>query len=122
MQLSDGSFPWFRGMSSNRYITQYIATGIARLQRLGVEAATSETAKQILAKAVDYVDRLMKDDYEYIVKNKNNISQRHIRYTHVINTTIRRTMSDLPLTTNSRQLYDSLLTNATTSGHASTPT
>src|SRR3546814_4937118 len=46
MQLSDGSFPWLRGMSSNRYITQYIATGIDRLQRLGVEAATSETDRK----------------------------------------------------------------------------
>src|SRR3546814_9377613 len=79
MQLSDGSFPWFRGMSSNRYITQYIATGIARLQRLGVEAATSETANQILAKAVDYVDRQMKDDYDYLVKNKMDLSKRHMR-------------------------------------------
>src|SRR3546814_4510283 len=57
--------------------------GSARLQRLGVEAATSETANQILAKAVDYVDRQMKDDYDYLVKNKMDLSKRHMRYTHV---------------------------------------
>src|SRR5690606_3699715 len=64
MQLPEGSFPWFRGMMSDRYITQHIAIGIARLQHLGVEAASSETATGILNKALRYLDRQIKADYD----------------------------------------------------------
>ncbi|MCF8386246.1 MAG: hypothetical protein K9G58_04975 [Bacteroidales bacterium] len=36
MQLSSGAWPWFTGMRENRYITQYIITGLAHLNHLGV--------------------------------------------------------------------------------------
>ncbi|MFC3198403.1 alpha-2-macroglobulin [Parapedobacter deserti] len=83
IQRSDGSFPWFRGMMADRYITQYIATGIARLQRLGVETAASETAAAILAKAVDYVDRQIKADHDRLVADQADFSKQHIEYPHV---------------------------------------
>ncbi len=83
MQLPEGSFPWFRGMASNRYITQYIATGIARLQRLGVEAAASETANQILANALGYLDRQIQADYDALLKNKAKLEDQHISYPQI---------------------------------------
>src|SRR5690606_26449131 len=83
MQLSDGSFPWFRGMSSNSYITRYIATGIARLQRLGVETAKSEVANQILERAVGYLDREVKDDYDRLVTNKADLGKQHLNNAQV---------------------------------------
>lgn len=78
MQQSDGSFPWFRGMTSNRYITQYIATGIARLQKLGVAAATSGQAANILSSAVGYLDRELKADYDRLVKNKADLDKQQL--------------------------------------------
>ncbi|MGV3761145.1 alpha-2-macroglobulin family protein [Parapedobacter sp.] len=109
MQLSDGSFPWFRGMSSNRYITQYIATGIARLQQLGVEAAHTEIANEILAQSVDYVDREVKNDHDYLVKNKMDLSKRHLRYTHVQYLYMRSLVPDLPIRSDNRTAYDYFL-------------
>src|SRR5690606_29013435 len=97
MQLSDGSFPWFRGMASNRYITQYIATGIARLQRLGVEAAASETAIHILTQAVDYLDRQVKADYDRLMKDKADLSKQQLGYTQVHYLYMRSLVEKLPI-------------------------
>lgn len=83
IQVSDGSFPWFMGMTSNRYITQYIATGIARLKHLGVEAANSETANRILTRAVNYLDRQLKTDYDELLKSKANLKNQQLGHTHI---------------------------------------
>ena len=34
MQNADGSFPWFKGGPSNRYITQHIILGMGRLKQV----------------------------------------------------------------------------------------
>jgi hypothetical protein len=34
MQLDEGAFPWFKGGPESRSITQYIVTGIGRLNAL----------------------------------------------------------------------------------------
>ncbi|WP_353196429.1 alpha-2-macroglobulin family protein [Parapedobacter defluvii] len=83
MQQPEGSFPWFRGMMSNRYITQYIATGIARLRHLGVEAATSDAATEILTKAMGYLDQQIKRDYDALLKSEAKLADQHISYPQV---------------------------------------
>src|SRR5690606_32687967 len=106
MQLSDGSFPWFRGMTSNRYITQYIATGIARLQQLDVEPAASEAANQLLEKAVAYIDREMKADYDSILKSEADLSNQHSLYPHVHHVNMRSLISNTPMRPENRVAYD----------------
>lgn len=106
MQLTDGSFPWFKGMASNRYITQYIATGIARLQRLGVEAAASETAIHILTQAVDYLDRQMKADHDRLVKDNADLSKQQLGYTQVHYLYMRSLVEKLQIHPESRAAYD----------------
>jgi len=83
MQLPEGGFSWFKGMRSDRYITQYIITGIARLQHLGVPAASDKTAGRILEKALPFLDRKIKEDYENLVKNKADLSQQNIGYSQI---------------------------------------
>ncbi len=39
MQSADGGFPWFKGGPNDRYITQYILTGIGRLEKIGAMPA-----------------------------------------------------------------------------------
>ena len=114
MQLSDGSFPWFRGMSSNRYITQYIATGVARLQRLGVEAAASETANGVLAKAVDYLDRQVKADHDRLLKDEADLGKQHLGYTHVHYLYMRSLLENLPVHPEIHEAYDFYLGQAAT--------
>lgn len=106
MQLPEGSFPWFRGMMSNRYITQYIATGIARLRHLGIEAATSEAATGILAKAMGYLDQQIKDDYNALLKNKANLADQHISYPQVQYLYLRSFIDDPAIPKESQTAYN----------------
>lgn len=83
MQLGEGGFPWFKGMRSDRYITQYILTGIARLQRLGVKSAGKSDAARIVENALPYLDKKLKEDYDELVKHKVKLDQQNISYTQI---------------------------------------
>ncbi|WP_353185657.1 hypothetical protein, partial [Parapedobacter lycopersici] len=114
MQLADGSFPWFRGMMSNRYITQHIATGIARLQKLGVAGANTETANEILARAVDYLDRQINADYNQLITDKADLKKQHIGNTQVQYLYLRSLTGNLPVPDEYQTAYRYYLTQAGT--------
>ncbi|HTO16955.1 MAG TPA: alpha-2-macroglobulin family protein [Edaphocola sp.] len=94
LQNSDGSFSWFPGMNGNRYITQYILTGIAKLQSLHVTAAQKSEIKKIQEQGLTYLDQSILKDYRSIKKEniaKNNLSSYQIQYLYMrsfINTPI----------------------------------
>jgi hypothetical protein len=74
MQSSIGGFVWFKGGPDDRYITQYIITGIGHLRKLkGIAAGQEDKLKQILATAIPYLDKKIKDDYDNLIKNKVNL-------------------------------------------------
>jgi uncharacterized protein YfaS (alpha-2-macroglobulin family) len=88
LQTSNGGFAWFKGMRDNRFITQYIITGIARLQKLGVaNASQNDKIQTIINKALPYLDARMREDYAYLLKrgllNKQNIGQQQIQYLYM---------------------------------------
>lgn len=65
MQSADGSFPWFKGGAPDRYITQYIVTGIGHLQKLqAIPAELTDKANAIVKAAMPYLDGQLKKDYE----------------------------------------------------------
>jgi hypothetical protein len=69
MQSSDGGFPWFKGGPDDRYITQYILTGIGRLEKLGaMPDGFVEKAKPLVDAAIHYADQEVKQDYERLKK------------------------------------------------------
>lgn len=79
MQLSNGAFGWFNGMYADRYTTQYIVTGIGRLQQLGATASQKDM-QEIASKALPYLDEEMKRGYDELVRNKAKMDERHISY------------------------------------------
>jgi len=89
MQLPDGGFAWFKGGYADRYITQYILTGIGRLQQLNaVPQANSKALNTLVSKALAYLDKSINADYKQLVKNKatlsaNNLSQTAIQYLYM---------------------------------------
>lgn len=83
MQLGEGGFPWFKGMQSDRYITQYIITGLARLQHLNVNTAFDKDAATIVEKALPYLDHKLKEDYDNLVKYKAKLNEQQISYIQV---------------------------------------
>jgi hypothetical protein len=69
MQSADGGFVWFKGGRDDRYITQYILTGIGRLQQLqAVPAALATKVKEMVSAALPYVDGQVVLDYARAAK------------------------------------------------------
>jgi uncharacterized protein YfaS (alpha-2-macroglobulin family) len=84
MQSSNGGFVWFTGGPDDRYITQYIATGIGHLKKLkGIAAGQDGKLKAILSTAIPYLDRKIKEDYDYLIKYKVNLKQQNVGYTQI---------------------------------------
>lgn len=82
MQLPEGGFPWFKGMQPDRFITQYVITGIGRLQQLDVKDQ-GKHMQQILTKALPYLDRKMKESYDLLIRNKAKLDVQNISATEV---------------------------------------
>ncbi|MBK9465066.1 MAG: alpha-2-macroglobulin [Chitinophagaceae bacterium] len=84
MQSSNGGFVWFTGGPDDRYMTQYIATGIGHLKKLNAFAKGQEDKlKAILLTAIPYLDRKIKEDYDYLIKYKANLKSQNIGYTQI---------------------------------------
>ncbi|GGB04838.1 alpha-2-macroglobulin family protein [Puia dinghuensis] len=65
MQSASGGFPWFKGGVDDRYITQYIITGIGHLQQLkAVPPALAGNMKTIVSAALPWIDAQLKEEYK----------------------------------------------------------
>src|SRR5690606_38929422 len=82
MLLPGGAFPWFKGMHPDRYITQYIATGLVRLQHVGIKDRKG-SMQRILDRTISYLDTRIQEDYNTLVKNKAKLNQQQIGYIQV---------------------------------------
>lgn len=84
MQSSNGGFVWFTGGPDDRYMTQYIVTGIGHLKKLNAIAKGQETKmKAILNTAIPYLDRKIKEDYDNLIKSKTDLKKYTPGYTTI---------------------------------------
>jgi len=89
MQSSNGGFVWFKGGPDDRYITQYIISSIGHLKKLGVlQAGKNSDITKMVAAAIPYLDKKIKDDYDWLVKHKvklsgNNLSGTAVQYLYM---------------------------------------
>jgi uncharacterized protein YfaS (alpha-2-macroglobulin family) len=75
MQSSNGGFVWFKGGPDDRYITQYIITGIGHLRKLNaLNADNYQKLKTLVDKAVVYLDKKIKEDYDNLIRYKTKLS------------------------------------------------
>ena len=92
MQTINGGFVWFKGGPDDRYITQYIITGIGHLKKLN--ALSGNNANQLNAimgianKAIPYLDKKIKEAYDDLLKYKailknDNLSNTAIQYLYM---------------------------------------
>jgi len=68
MQSPNGGFVWFKGMPDDRYITQYILTGIGHLKKLNALPKNNTSLTILIQRAVVYLDKKLKEDYDNLVK------------------------------------------------------
>lgn len=74
MQSPNGGFVWFNGGPEDRYMTQYILSGLGHLKKLGALPASATQLKEIIGNGISYLDQEMKKDYAQVKKIKNKTS------------------------------------------------
>ena len=116
MQMDNGAFPWFKGMHPNRYITQYIATGLARLRHLGVKEKNN-AMQRIIQNALQYLDEAIQKDYDNLVDRKLDLKKQRISYLQVQYLYMRSFLENEKLNTKHQKAYQYYLHQATTYWH-----
>ncbi|MDB5283408.1 MAG: hypothetical protein JWO06_2483, partial [Bacteroidota bacterium] len=85
-QSINGGWPWFKGMPDNRFITQYVITGLGRMDKLGALNINRDyELQQMTLKGVQYLDNRILEDYRELLKEKidlklENVSDIQIQY------------------------------------------
>ncbi len=74
LQAKDGAFPWFKGGPDDRYVTQYILTGLGRLRQMqALPHGMAEKVKSMVTAALDYADKQIKADCDQDFKTTGGI-------------------------------------------------
>lgn len=88
-QLSNGSWAWFPGGRSNRFITQHIVAGFGHLLKLGV-GLPKEKTQDMLEKSLYYLDAEFEKTYKDIAEGnsttdltKNHLSHIQLHYLYL---------------------------------------
>lgn len=105
MQNETGGFPWFKGGRDDCYITQYIVTGIGRLLRKKVISSNKELYT-ILEKAFPYLDRMIREDYDQLIRSKSKLQEFTPSPLQVQYLYLRTCFDDLPILASSAKAYD----------------
>jgi hypothetical protein len=72
MQSSNGGFVWFKGGPDDRYMTQYIVSGIGHLKKVNaLQKDQVERINAILKTAIPYLDKRIKEDYDLLFSSKS---------------------------------------------------
>jgi len=66
-QTSNGGFAWFDGMPDNRYITQYIVSGLSRLKDENLLQTNQQEIDRMLEKAHRYLDQRTLEDFNRLL-------------------------------------------------------
>ena len=103
MQTSGGSFTWFKGGPEDRYITQYIVTGMGRLKKLGLQ---SENFASIYKPAIAYLDRKITQDYKNLVKSKAKLTTQPSGDIQVQYLYMRSFFPELPVPASAKTAYN----------------
>ncbi|GAA4445720.1 alpha-2-macroglobulin family protein [Ravibacter arvi] len=76
MQRPEGSFPWFAEGPDDRYVTQYILSGIGHLGKLAKPSGDDEQVlSQVIARGLSYLDSRITRDYREMVERKVDLKK-----------------------------------------------
>lgn len=112
-QLEDGSWPWFEGMPSDRYITQYIATGLGHLQQLQVKTVhENPEVRQMLENAIQYLDNQIFKDYENLKRQKVKMEDNQLGGIQIQYLYVRSFFKDIPVEDGNKPAFSYYLNQA----------
>jgi uncharacterized protein YfaS (alpha-2-macroglobulin family) len=110
-QTASGGFTWFPGLPEDRYMTQHIAIGMARLNLLGVTSVrTHEATWSMVKNALAFADAQMAEDYrrlkELSKKNNLKLEDQHLNYINIQYLYLRSFYKDQPLNKNYQEAFN----------------
>ncbi|HEY2721836.1 MAG TPA: alpha-2-macroglobulin family protein, partial [Chitinophagaceae bacterium] len=107
MQSEKGGFVWFKGGPDDQYITQYILTGIGHLRKLkAIANGQDEKLKKIITLAIPYLDKKIREDYEYLIKYKTDLKKYSPGYTQIQYLYMRSFFPEYPVAKASQIAYN----------------
>lgn len=74
LQLDNGAWPWFKGMSENIHITQTIVIGFGKMKKMGVDISAYN---QMIEKAIKFLDKKAEWEYFEWIKTDSNRAVYH---------------------------------------------
>ncbi len=79
IQNTDGGFPWFKGFSSSRYITQHLVSGMAHLVKLdAMQEKNKKDTDRMIKKGLAFLDYETWKDYDALIRNKAEMEKKQI--------------------------------------------
>ncbi len=108
-QSSNGGWPWFKGMPDNRYITQYIVSGMGHLDHLKVKSIReNRNTWKMVFKAVKYTDDRIREDYNWLKKiyKKDELKNFHIGSTQIQYLYARSFFKDIHISKQNQEAYN----------------
>lgn len=106
MQAPNGGFVWLKGGPDDRYMTQYIVTGIGHLMKLqALPDQHQQAINAILEKAILYLDQQILNDYNELLKTKVNLKQNQISHIQIQYLYMRSFFKSIPQTAGTQKAY-----------------
>ncbi|RLD60876.1 MAG: hypothetical protein DRJ01_08930, partial [Bacteroidetes bacterium] len=108
MQTANGGWSWFDGMPESRYITQNIVSGFGHLLKLNVINDDDAELKNMLTKAISYLDNRINDDYQKLKKyyKGKNLEKKHISGIQINYLYARSFFNNIPISKNNNQAFN----------------
>ncbi len=79
-QLGNGAFSWMKGAPDDRYMTQYVLTGMARLRKLdALPNAVESGISGIEKRALQYLEAKIVDDHALLIRKKVDLKKNHLQ-------------------------------------------
>ncbi|MBX7108452.1 MAG: alpha-2-macroglobulin [Chitinophagales bacterium] len=105
LQMTNGGWSWFAGGPDDRYITQYIVTGIGHLQRLNALKENDRT-QRMLSLAVPYLDERIKEEYEELLRHHVKPDQNNFSYLTAQYLYARSFFTDMAVSAANKKAFD----------------
>ncbi|NNM94798.1 MAG: hypothetical protein HKL88_04950 [Bacteroidia bacterium] len=107
MQSPDGAWPWFEGEPDDRYITQYIITGMGHLDHLGIKnVRDNKKVWAMVKRGLSYLDDQINNDYEWIMQHDNHPELDHLGYEQIQYLYARSYFNDCPVEPRDMKAFD----------------
>jgi len=83
-QSANGGFVWCKGGPDDRYFTQYILTGLGRIQKMNALPPSAQAEiNSMVVKAMAYLNKRLEEDYKNLIRYKADLKKNNIGYLQV---------------------------------------